>query len=486
MSAIVNPRDLLMQAAPSRLLPVPLAPNVIIPALVPDATRPPMPEGFMVSPAISHIIIEHASPVFTVGHGYLRTNLYGALWTGGALPVFDDADKIDSFVGPVTAHATNPGLSWRLWVTWVSRDGEESLPAGGPNGLAAATGQNVEAMVAALTGPGKPFTVLNEPTEINGTVYPAGLYSTLALIFEAQIGRAQIKEEAVDSSRIANLSADKLLAGSIAVGQYLRSGVYTPGILGWKIDGSGLIRAFSYSGERVLDMQATGTMPVFKMGSAFSVLADGSASLAGGNFVVDTGGAVAIKGAILGGMFSGHAWPASGNGFYLGAEGLLLGNANTGGYAEIRDNGNIYTPAFDVINGLMTLKQANVIKTIHMAGNSVSAMNSASGVSGTSTNIIVPAGETMKVVCLAHSRSAYTGSVAVAASLSINCLSMPLSEVADATVVEYSETGYRYSTPPLVVMGQQEVTAPSTGALTVTATATTATNCTVILLGTLR
>ncbi len=206
MSAIVNPRDILMQVAPSRLLPVTLPPNVIIPALVPDLLTPPSPTGFAVGAAISNLFVAHDSPTFVTGHGYLRTNVYGALWLGGALPVFADAVLITSFSGQVTSHATNPALVWHLWITWVSRDGVESPPAGGPNGLAATTGQDVERMVAAMTGPGNPFTVLDVDTVIDGVTYPAGTYSSKAFIFDAQINNAKIANLAVDSAKVANLA----------------------------------------------------------------------------------------------------------------------------------------------------------------------------------------------------------------------------------------------------------------------------------------
>ena len=329
MSAIVNPRDLLMQAAPSRLLPVTLPPNVIIPELVPDHSAVPLPTGFAVSAAISNIFVEHDSPVFTVGHGYLRTNVYGVLWVGGELPVFADAVKITSFSGQITSHATNPALVWHLWITWVSRDGIESLPAGGTNGLVATTGQDVERMVAAMTGPGNPFTVLDVDTTIDGVLFPAGTYSSKAFIADAQISNAKIKNLAVDDAKISNLGVDKLIAGSIAVGEYIQStgfiagdtgwrikgdgtaelsgvivrgtmyasagqiggntidasGVESPsyasGMTGWRLDSDGIFQAFGYSGTRVIDMSATGTSPAIKFGSAFQVLGNGTATFSG-------------------------------------------------------------------------------------------------------------------------------------------------------------------------------------------------------------
>ena len=57
------------------------------------------------------------------------------------------------------------------------------------------------------------------------------------------------------------------------------------------------------------------------------------------------------RGAIAGGAYTGALWPVSGGGYYLGPEGLLLGNRNTGGYFQVEPGGNIYTNEFSVVDG---------------------------------------------------------------------------------------------------------------------------------------
>lgn len=65
---------------------------------------------------------------------------------------------------------------------------------------------------------------------------------------------------------------------------------------------------------------------------------------------------------ILGGSFTGYNWPASGNGFYLGPSGLLLGNYNQGGsYTQITNTGDIYTRNFDIASGVMTAKSFSTV-----------------------------------------------------------------------------------------------------------------------------
>ena len=103
-----------------------------------------------------------------------------------------------------------------------------------------------------------------------------------------------------------------------------------------------------------------------------NVTANGSAGWAigkGGKAVFND---VDNRGSFNVGAFTGYAWPASGQyGAHLSASGLLIGNANNGKYLQVTQDGNIYTPGFDVVNGTMTVKQANVINTLNLAGNAV-------------------------------------------------------------------------------------------------------------------
>lgn len=69
--------------------------------------------------------------------------------------------------------------------------------------------------------------------------------------------------------------------------------------------------------------------------------------------------AVQLRGSVKGGSFAAWAWPAAGlTGFYLGAEGLLLGNYNDGKYFEVTSTGDIYAPGFNIISGVATFAGA--------------------------------------------------------------------------------------------------------------------------------
>ena len=207
-----------------------------------DLTPPPPPTGFTVSAGISHILIEHDAPLYRAGHGHLRTRVYGAIRApGAAAPVFSDAIEVAQFSGTVYAHPTNPSTTWHLWIKWETADGVLSAgPAGGTNGVVVKSGEDVSALVAAMTGPGNPFKVV--PSEItlpDGTVVPPGTYTADAFIQNGQIVNAKIANLAVDDAKIATVSVDKLTAGSIAVGQYIQSTSYIAGQQGWRINGDG-------------------------------------------------------------------------------------------------------------------------------------------------------------------------------------------------------------------------------------------------------
>ncbi len=121
---------------------------------VPDLSPPPTPTGFKVTAGMNNIFIEHDDPLFTQGHGYLRTVLYGRVREAGAPePVFASAVKVAEFTGTVYAFPADSATTWHLWVRWQTNDGVlSSSPAGGTNGLVATTGQDVGKLLELLDG----------------------------------------------------------------------------------------------------------------------------------------------------------------------------------------------------------------------------------------------------------------------------------------------------------------------------------------------
>lgn len=310
---------------------LPIAPEVQ--AEEPDLTPPPTPTGFTVSAAISHIFIEHDAPLYTQGHGHLRTRVYGKIVAqGDPLPVFADAVEITQFTGTVHAHPSNPSTTWRLWIKWDTADGVLSpTPAGGTNGLQVTTGQDVSAMVAAMTGAGKPFTVLTEPTEIGGVTFPAGVYSTQAFIRDAQVTNAKIANLAVDDAKIAGLSVEKLTGAQMKVGAFIQSTNYTSGAsgAGWRInaDGTAELQAAFIRGQLA------------------------ASQINGLNLEVHSG------------QYTGYNWPASGGGFYLGPSGFLLGRYDANNPASTYfqfdvATGAIYASGLSIVGGNATFTGA--------------------------------------------------------------------------------------------------------------------------------
>ena len=84
-----------------------------------------------------------------------------------------------------------------------------------------------------------PLSVQAVPTSINGQPVPAGVYFDAGYILNATIQNAQIADLAVDSAKIVSLTAAKLTAGSIGVGEFIQSTSYITGSQGWRIHGNG-------------------------------------------------------------------------------------------------------------------------------------------------------------------------------------------------------------------------------------------------------
>lgn len=120
----------------------------------PDPTPPPTPTGVLVDAGLNFVFIKTDAPVFTEGHGYGRTIVYGAKYSGsGPLPTFGAAVVQHEFVGQVGDFSSEPKTQWHIWVKWKSRDGYEStVPFGGTNGVQVTTGNDVTKLLEALTG----------------------------------------------------------------------------------------------------------------------------------------------------------------------------------------------------------------------------------------------------------------------------------------------------------------------------------------------
>ncbi len=345
-----------------------------------DLTPPPDVTGFHATPGISVVFLETDNPTFTQGHGYFRTNIYGKQFRPGVdpPPTFAQAEFIMSFSGEVGSWATQPAATLALWAKWETQDGVESInPVGGTNGVVVTTGQDVTSLVTAMTGPGKPFMIVTETTVLpDGSVVPPGTYTSDAYIHNGQITNAMIQNLAVNDAKIVTLSATKLKAGTISVGEIIRSTGYISGSTGWAINGNG--------GAEFSNVVVRGA--VFASSGTFA----GSLQAATGTFAGDISAATGtFQGGVRGGAYTGYAWPPAGtDGYYLGGGGLLLGNANNGRYFQVEQSGNVFAPGLSIINGsatfsgglsaasgtfsgTLTAQAVNAVKTINIEGQSV-------------------------------------------------------------------------------------------------------------------
>ncbi|WAC72069.1 hypothetical protein OU995_21230 [Roseateles sp. SL47] len=239
----------------------------------PDYTRPPSPAAFAASAGLDFLFFETESPVFSVGHGYARTKIYGVKWPTDQLdaPTRGNAVLIHEFVGKVGSAPVDPGTRWCVWATWTSADGVESDPAGGTNGQVATTGQDVTRLLSVLQGKlrneqldpasnfrfkanlftiesiggapaASPFTVLTTPTmSAAGELLPAGVYMEGAYIkgLEAALGR--FRQAFITNAMIVSVSASRITSGVMVVGSYIQSSDYVPGVQGWRIHSGGII-----------------------------------------------------------------------------------------------------------------------------------------------------------------------------------------------------------------------------------------------------
>jgi hypothetical protein len=151
---------------------------IVEPAI--DLTPPPAPGGFAATGGTTQILFETAAPVYRQGHGHSRTKIYAAPVGRRAAAHLRRRGALHRLSRQHRRGALRSGELLRLWATWTSVDGVESQPAGGTNGIAAATGL-------------------------------------------------------LEDQHIANLAVGKLLAGSLSVGQYIQSADYVAGVSGWRI-----------------------------------------------------------------------------------------------------------------------------------------------------------------------------------------------------------------------------------------------------------
>ena len=199
----------------------------------------------------------------------------------------------------------------------------------------------------------RPFIVQTTATTINGVTVPAGVYIEDGFIKNGTITNAKIANAAIDDAKIAYLSASKLRAGAISVGQNISSSTFSEGGgQGWVIRGDGTAE--------------------FRQ-----------AVVRGGVFATygQIGGININAGAVYTGSYGG-------SGFYLGSDGRFsLGSALTWDGTNLNIQGNAkfsgelqaatgtfkgaLSAATGTFSGTLTAQAINAVDTINIAGNAV-------------------------------------------------------------------------------------------------------------------
>lgn len=162
--------------------------------------------------------------------------------------------------------------------------------------------------------PISPFIVQTTPTTAGGVSVPAGIYMDAAFIQEGTITNAKIANAAIDNAKIANLDAAKITTGFISADR-IESGTIDAKIL------------------TVAAAKITGTLTANQINGAGLT--------------------------VTGGSYTGYNWPASGTGFFLGSQGLLMGRYDANNPASTyfqfdTATGALYMNSFSVVSGVAT------------------------------------------------------------------------------------------------------------------------------------
>ena len=216
----------------------------------------------------------------------------------------------------------------------------------------------------------RPFIVQTTPTVINGVSVPAGVYIEDGFIKNGTITNAKIANAAIDDAKIAFLSANKIRAGAISVGQDISSSTFSEGgAQGWVIRGDGraefreaVVRGgvfASYGQIAGININANGLYTsAYGSGTGFWLGKDGRVSL--GNKLTWNGSQLTINGD---GTFSGALNAASGtfNGALQAATGTF--------------------------SGTLTADAINAVDTLNVRGGAITSM-----AYGTGDYVITPPG----------------------------------------------------------------------------------------------
>lgn len=334
-----------------------------------DYTPPPAPTGLTAGGALATVMLSwDASASVNIS--------YTEVWRADSND-FGSAQLIGRADGRIYTDGIGGGALRYYWIRYISKmniPGPYNAQAGVPG----ETGNDPSYLISVLSANppnganfNKLLYVQNSPTVINGVSVPAGTYMSQAYISDGSISNAKIGNAAIDNAKIASLDAAKITTGYIDAARInvgsldAKIATLNAAVIGSGFINSARINTASITNATITNAQIAGD--IFSTNWSFGV---------SGWYLARSGELHAnnanFRGQIVGGAYSGYAWPANGGtGYYIGPSGLLLGNANTGKYFQVSADGDIHAPGFSVVNGVMSVSQINLIDTVNLRSQSV-------------------------------------------------------------------------------------------------------------------
>lgn len=382
---------------------------------------PPAPTGLVANAALSTIIIQFDAPAY-IGHAYAE------IWRSGINDI-GTAQLIGQTPGSLYADAIGGNASVYYWVRFVSIT-DDTGAFNGTAGTHGTVGFDPAYLIDVLSAdnPKALLYEIPEDTEINGVPVKAGIYIRDLYVADGSVSNLKIGKEVVDNSNIANLSAAKVTFGEMSGDRIKANSLDADRLITDTLAAVLAVVQTAYINEANLNSaiitNAKMKGPLYSDNWAYGQSGwyiDRDNGNAYFNNVELRGRLVAVTGMYAGdvhggqftaGSYTGYGWPTNGGGgAYLGPYGLLLGNANTGKYFQVTADGQIYAPGFSVVNGVLTISQANVINTLNIAGNAVTVHASASstGATTSSASLYMPTGGTLTALAWIESATALAG-----------------------------------------------------------------------------
>lgn len=235
-----------------------------------------------------------------------------------------------------------------------------------------------------------PFVIQTVPQVINGETVQPGVYMDNLFMARLVATRGQIGLLAVDDARIANMAVDKLVAGSLAVGQYAQSTGYVAGSAGWRINGDGTAE-FSGVVVRGTIFASQGAIGGWNIGSNYLQSTTYVLGTSGTRFNSDGTGQIGGITIYSEGLGAGSTAYDTGNGAWIGRDGKFSLKSATSslkwdGYTLQINGGGTFSgdlsaatgtfagalsAATGTFSGTLTASAVNAVNTINLAGQAV-------------------------------------------------------------------------------------------------------------------